>query len=78
MSKYVSIFYGDISPKGSKISYLLISREIKHSLVISDDYFFILSSIQKTRELIGFDEIFRYLNEYRYIFDFPEVDFWNS
>lgn len=78
MNKYVSIFYGDISPKGNKISYLLISREIKHSLVISDDYFFILSSIQKTRELVGFDEIFGYLNEYKYIFDFPEVDFWNS
>lgn len=78
MTQYVSIFYGDVSPKGNRISYLLISRDIKHDFVISDDYFFVLQSIQKTRQINGFDEILRYLNEYRYIFDFPEVDFWNS
>lgn len=78
MTQYVSIFYGDVSPRGNRISYLLISRDIKHDFVISDDYFFVLQSIQKTRQINGFDEIFRYLNEYRYIFDFPEVDFWNS
>jgi len=78
MTQYVSIFYGDVSPRGNRISYLLISRDIKHDFVISDDYFFVLQSIQKTRQINGFDEILRYLNEYRYIFDFPEVDFWNS
>jgi len=78
MSSYCSTFYGDISPFGYKISYLLISRNIRHDFVLSSEYFFVLQSVQKTKQLAGFEDIWKYMSEYKYIFDFPEIDFWNS
>jgi len=77
MILYESSFYGDISPQGYKISYLLLDRHIKHSFILIDsDFIFTIKTAKKLREFIGFEEIVKYIQSYNYIFDFPEVENW--
>jgi len=79
MREYESFFYGDCSRSGYKISYLLLSRKIGHTFVYTDDRFvFSIKTTRLLREFVGFDEIFSYINRYGYIFDFPEINSWNS
>jgi hypothetical protein len=79
MREYESLFYGDCSKNGYKISYLLLSRKIQHTFIYADDKFsFSIKTARLLREFIGFDEIFSYINRYGYIFDFPEINNWNS
>ncbi len=76
MSEYYSALYGDVTEKGYKISYLLIDRKIKHEFIISDVYVFVLKSVVRSKEIVGFEQIYAYLENYRYFFDFPEVGNW--
>ena len=73
---YCSVFYGTLSSQGYKISYLLISRGINHNFIISDEYFLIIKSLRKVRELSGFEQICDYIEKYQYIFEFPEIRTW--
>jgi hypothetical protein len=77
MSEYWSIFYGNTEPLGYKISYLLLSRNIKHDFVLYDkDYVFVLETSSKIREFTGFEAIYDYIESYKYIYDFPEISKW--
>lgn len=76
MAEYYSSFYGDVTEKGYKISYLLIDRKIKHEFIMSDVYIFVLKSVIKSKEISGFEQICSYLENYHYFFDFPEVGNW--
>ena len=77
MILYESSFYGDISPKGYQISYLLLDRHIKHRFILIDsDFIFTIKTAKKIREFIGFEEIVKYIQNYNYVFDFPEVENW--
>lgn len=76
MKDYCSVFYGDVSSKGYKISYLLIYRGIDHDFVIFDDYFLVIKTLNKVRELSGFEQICDYIEKYQYIYDFPEINIW--
>ena len=77
MSEYISIFYGNTEEPSFKISYLLISRNIRHDFVlIDDDCSFILKTNQRMREFFGFENIYAYLTNYKYIYDFPEIQTW--
>lgn len=74
---YESLFYGDLSPQGYKISYILLDRHIQHNFVLIDTGFiFSIKTTRKLREFVGFEKIIRYLEEYGYLLDFPEVDKW--
>ena len=77
MNAYESSFYGDISNNGYTISYLLLDRHIKHKFVLIDtDFVFSIKTAMKLREFVGFDRIFRYIKDYGYVFDFPEIEKW--
>ena len=74
MNELQAIFYGNLEPQGYKISYLLISRKIKHDFVLYDDgLLFMMKTRRKVREFVGFQNIFTYLDNYKYLFDFPEI-----
>lgn len=78
MIPYCSFFYGDLDDKGYEISYLLVSRNIKHEYIyLTSDYLFVLKTQRKLREISGFDEIKTYIMQYAYIFEFPEVEQWH-
>jgi hypothetical protein len=66
------IFYGDVSPRGYRISYLLLDRQIKHEFVLFDGFILSIQKAQKLREFNGFDRITRYLENYEYLKDFGE------
>lgn len=76
MIGYSSVFYGDLSNKGYKISFLLMSRRIKHEFILYDDYYFIIKSLEREKELSGFEKIRDYIERYQYLLDFPEVNSW--
>lgn len=76
---YKSFFYGNLDKNGFNISYLLISRKIDHDfLFVENDFIFTVQTSRKMREIVGYRNIYDYINEYRYIFDFPEVARWNT
>lgn len=78
MISYESFFFGDCSDKGFAVSYLLISRKIKHTFIISDDIFsFSIITVNKNLQVNGFENIIIYLNNYIYVYDFPEISNWN-
>lgn len=77
MTDYESLFFGDLSEDGYKISYLLIKRNIKHSFIISDFSLFVIQTKNSIIEISGFKDIFYYISNYRYIYDFPEIKKWN-
>lgn len=76
MKDYYSVFYGDVSDKGYRIAYLLISKGIQHDFIIFENYLLTIRTSKNVKELIGFDQICEYLEKYQYIFDFPEINVW--
>lgn len=78
MIHYCSFFYGDLDDRGFEISFILLSRNLRHEYIhLSDDYLFVLKTNTKMREIAGFDEIKNYLSRYLYVFEFPEVEKWD-
>jgi len=76
MKSYSMIFYGDVSPQGYKISYLLITRKLVHDFVLSDNVGLSIEAFRKLRTLDGFDIVHGYLERFLYVVDFPEVTEW--
>lgn len=78
MSQYKSIFYGDLSPRGYRLTYLLLQHKINHEFILFDhDYILCIETHLRTREFMGFDQIKNYIEGYKYLFEFPEITQWN-
>lgn len=66
MTQREVIFFGDVGSKGYRISQELYSRRIEHSFVLSDSF---LLSVQRMRDVEGYERIITYLERYEYVLD---------
>jgi hypothetical protein len=77
MSRYQVILYAYVDKNSNELSYLLLYRKINHSFVLDDKISMVIETCKRKRELMGFQQVLDYLQKYKYIFEFPEVETWN-